>query len=174
MARLPVNPALVDDLIDRVRRRFEADDGSVSAAEAVILTDLEAVRDHLVAAEQRELGEWIRDIVLSDDCVMVNRNQGSGTRILVDELLGGKQPRGYPVQSRSHNAVVASVAQGRSDWGMAIEIAARQGGLGFLPFRHEQFDFVVSRHSTNAAVTAFRDLLERSDVRARLADLGLS
>lgn len=122
----------------------------------------------------RQLDEILRDIVLSDDCVMVNRNQGSGTRILVDELLGGKQPRGYPVQSRSHNAVVASVAQGRSDWGMAIEIAARQGGLGFLPFRHEQFDFVVSRHSTNAAVTAFRDLLERSDVRARLADLGLS
>ena len=62
MARLPVNPALLDDLIERCRSAFAAEDGSVSAAEAVILTDLEAVRDHLVATEQRELGEWIRDL----------------------------------------------------------------------------------------------------------------
>lgn len=62
MARLPVNPALLDDLIERCRRLFTGDDGSVSAAEAAILTELEAVRDHLVATEQRELGEWIRDL----------------------------------------------------------------------------------------------------------------
>lgn len=122
----------------------------------------------------RQLDEIVSHIVVSDNCVMVNRNQGSGTRILLDDLLGGRQPRGYAVQSRSHNAVVASVAQGRSDWGMAIEIAAKQGGLGFLPVRDEQFDFVVSRNTTNSAVAAFRDLLQRSDVRAKLTSLGLS
>jgi putative molybdopterin biosynthesis protein len=42
--------------------------------------------------------------------VMVNRNQGSGTRILIDRLLQGAQPIGYAVQPRSHNAVAAAVA----------------------------------------------------------------
>ena len=44
-------------------------------------------------------------------CVMVNRNQGSGTRVLIDRLLGGVKPRGYAVQPRNHNAVAAAVAR---------------------------------------------------------------
>ena len=47
------------------------------------------------------------------DCTLVNRNPGSGTRVLVDRLLDGRQPPGYGVQTRSHNAVAASVAQSR-------------------------------------------------------------
>ena len=42
-------------------------------------------------------------------CVMVNRNQGSGTRALIDRLLGGVKPAGYAVQPRNHNAVAAAV-----------------------------------------------------------------
>ena len=56
---------------------------------------------------------------------MVNRNQGSGTRILIDRLLAGARPRGYAVQASNHNAVAAAVAQGRADWGLAIESVAR-------------------------------------------------
>jgi len=41
--------------------------------------------------------------------MMVNRNQGSGTRALIDRLLGGVRPRGYAVQPRNHNAVAAAV-----------------------------------------------------------------
>ena len=51
-------------------------------------------------------------------CRMVNRNQGSGTRILIDRLLGGARPAGYAVQSSSHNAVAAAVSQRRADWGV--------------------------------------------------------
>ena len=56
---------------------------------------------------------------------MVNRNAGAGTRILIDQLLGGARPPGYGNQPRSHNAVAAAVAQGRADWGVAIEPVAR-------------------------------------------------
>ena len=72
---------------------------------------------------------------------MVNRNAGAGTRVLIDQLLGGARPPGYGNQPRSHNAVAAAVAQGRADWGIAIEPvartlrprlpAARAGGLRF-------------------------------------------
>ncbi len=59
-------------------------------------------------------------------CVMVNRNQGSGTRALIDRLLEGVKPVGYPVQPRNHNAVAAAVWQGRADWGLTLERIAPQ------------------------------------------------
>jgi putative molybdopterin biosynthesis protein len=106
-------------------------------------------------------------------CLMVNRNQGSGTRILIDQLLKGAQPQGYAVQSRSHNAVAAAVAQRRADWGVAIEIVAKQCGLGFLPLTLEQYDFVVPRsRSSREAVQAFRDVLAESPTRDHLRSLG--
>jgi putative molybdopterin biosynthesis protein len=74
------------------------------------------------------------------DAVMVNRNTGSGTRLLVDGLLAGKRPAGYWNQPRSHNAVAAAIRQGRADWGVAIESVARAYGLGFLPLTEEHYD----------------------------------
>src|SRR5262249_19563852 len=66
-------------------------------------------------------------------CIMVNRNNGAGTRILIDKLLSGARPPGYGNQPRSHNAVAAAIGQSRADWGVAIEPVARLYGLGFLP-----------------------------------------
>ena len=76
---------------------------------------------------------------------MVNRNAGSGTRILIDRLLAGARPAGYFAQPRSHNAVAAAVAQGRADWGVAIGTVAELYGLGFLPLVMEHYDLVVPR-----------------------------
>jgi putative molybdopterin biosynthesis protein len=76
-------------------------------------------------------------------CIMVNRNQGAGTRMLVDGLLKGARPPGYWNQPRSHNAVAAAVAQGRADWGVAIKPVADVLGLGFIPLADEEYDFAV-------------------------------
>jgi putative molybdopterin biosynthesis protein len=104
---------------------------------------------------------------------MVNRNQGSGTRILIDGLLEGTQPAGYAVQSRSHNAVAAAVAQGRADWGVAIRGVADQAGLGFLPLTEERYDFVVPKtRRQKPAVRALEQLLAREDVKQKLASMG--
>ena len=77
------------------------------------------------------------------DCLMVNRNAGAGTRVLIDRLLAGARPAGYSNQPRSHNAVAAAVAQGRADWGIAIESVAQLYGLGFLPIAPEDYDFLL-------------------------------
>ena len=82
---------------------------------------------------------------------MVNRNAGSGTRVLIDKLLGERRPPGYGVQTKSHNAVAAAVAQGRADWGVAIDTVARQYGLGFIPLQEEHYDFVVPEAHARAA-----------------------
>jgi putative molybdopterin biosynthesis protein len=107
------------------------------------------------------------------DCILINRNRGSGTRLLLDGLLGAKRPPGYLAEAKSHNAVAAAVAQGRADWGVAIVNVAADTGLGFLALQEEQFDFVVPRaRLARASVQAFCELLHRSDTRRALQGLG--
>ena len=109
------------------------------------------------------------------DCLMVNRNTGSGTRILIDQLLVGQKPPGYWAQAKSHNAVAVAVAQGRADWGVAIEPAARAYGLGFLPLQPEHYDFLVpTARRDRPPVVRFIELLADPAVRSGLADMGFS
>jgi len=106
-------------------------------------------------------------------CIMVNRNQGAGTRILIDRLLGGARPEGYWNQPRSHNAVAAAVAQHRADWGMTIAPVAHAAGLGFIPLAEEHYDFaLVTARKARPAVQAFLDALGSHDVRAALERAG--
>ena len=106
-------------------------------------------------------------------CFFVNRNRGSGTRILIDGLLDGHRPPGYSIEARSHNAVAAAVAQGRADWGLAIAPVARSYSLGFTPIRVERYDFAVpTRRWDRPAVAAFRSLLATDRCRSALANLG--
>lgn len=106
------------------------------------------------------------------DCVMVNRNRGSGTRLLIDLLLKGAQPPGYWTEARSHNAVVAAIAQGRADWGVSLAPLAREAGLDFLRLQNEQYDFVVPKSRRDRpAVVVFRELLERAEVRRALTEM---
>ena len=83
--------------------------------------------------------------IADQGCVMVNRNAGSGTRILIDRLLAGARPAGYFAQPKSHNAVAAAVAQGRADWGVAIGTVADLYDLAFLPLVMEHYDLVIPR-----------------------------
>jgi putative molybdopterin biosynthesis protein len=107
-------------------------------------------------------------------CVMVNRNQGSGTRVLVDRLLRGTRPSGYAVQPRNHNAVAAAVVQRRADWGVTLDTVARAAGLGFIPVQAEQYDFIVPRsRADRPAVVSFRGLLQDAAIRGALERLGL-
>jgi molybdopterin molybdotransferase/putative molybdopterin biosynthesis protein len=106
--------------------------------------------------------------------VMVNRNAGSGTRIIVDQLLNERRPAGYGNQPRSHNAVAAAVAQGRADWGIAIESVARLYGLGFLALAPEHYDFlVVESRRAREPVQAFLAALADPATRARIRALGM-
>jgi putative molybdopterin biosynthesis protein len=106
-------------------------------------------------------------------CIMVNRNAGSGTRVLIDELLGGVHPPGYAVQTKSHNAVATAVAQGRADWGIAIDTVARLYDLEFLPLQEEHYDFAIPEARwERPAVQRFAALLHDPEVTAGLAELG--
>jgi putative molybdopterin biosynthesis protein len=123
--------------------------------------------------EGKTSGDAVRAALDDADCVMVNRNAGSGTRILIDRLLDAARPPGYGTQTRSHNAVAAAVAQRRADWGVAIDTVARQYDLGFVPVQEERYDFIVPKaRLERAAVRAFRELLEATSTREQLRSLG--
>ena len=106
--------------------------------------------------------------------LMVNRNAGSGTRVLIDKLLAGARPPGYANQPKSHNAVAAAIAQGRADWGVAIEPVAKLYGLGFLPLSPEHYDFLlVESRKDRPAVQAFLAALREPATREHIRALGM-
>jgi len=112
---------------------------------------------------------------LADPAIlMVNRNAGSGTRVLIDSLLRGARPAGYANQPRSHNAVAAAIAQHRADWGVAIAPVANLYGLGFLPISPEHYDFlVVEGRRQRPAVQTFIEVLRDEATRDRIRALGM-
>lgn len=115
----------------------------------------------------------VRSALSDPACIMVNRNQGAGTRILIDRLLGDARPDGYWNQPRSHNAVAAAVAQHRADWGMTIAPVAHASGLGFIPLAEEHYDFaLVTARKQRPAVQAFFDALASEAGRKALEQAG--
>jgi putative molybdopterin biosynthesis protein len=118
--------------------------------------------------------DGLKGALADSAALMVNRNAGSGTRVLVDRLLAGARPPGYANQPKSHNAVAAAVAQTRADWGIAIEPVAKLYGLGFLPLSPEHYDFLlVESRMERPAARAFLAALREPATRARIAALGM-
>jgi putative molybdopterin biosynthesis protein len=124
--------------------------------------------------EGRDTQDAVKAALADSACLMVNRNAGAGTRVLIDKLLAGARPPGYSNQPRSHNAVAAAVAQGRADWGVAIEPVAKLYGLAFLPLAPEEYDFLsVEKRRERPAVQAFLAALRDETTRARIRALGM-
>lgn len=124
--------------------------------------------------EGRNAQEALKAALADPSALMVNRNAGSGTRVLMDKLLDGARPAGYANQPKSHNAVAAAIAQNRADWGLAIEPVARLYGLSFLPVAPEHYDFlVVESRRERPAVQAFIAALRDETARARIRALGM-
>ena len=125
--------------------------------------------------EGRSAQEALKAALADTSALMVNRNAGAGTRVLIDKLLNGARPPGYANQPKSHNAVAATIAQSRADWGVAIEPVAKLYGLGFLPLSPEHYDFlVVESRAGRPAVQAFLAALRDEKVRTRIRALGMS
>jgi putative molybdopterin biosynthesis protein len=124
--------------------------------------------------EDRSAREALKTVLSDSSALMVNRNAGAGTRVLIDRLLEGARPAGYANQPKSHNAVAAAVAQGRADWGLAIEPVAKLYGLGFLPVSPEHYDFlIVESRRERPALQAFLAALGDEQVRTRIRELGM-
>jgi molybdate transport repressor ModE-like protein len=108
---------------------------------------------------------------------LVNRQPGSGTRLLLDRLLvqaGVDRAAidGYGDEEFTHAAVAATVAAGRADVGFGIGAAAAQFRLDFVPVTTERYLFVCRRSALESTrVRAFRALLAGAATRAVVTPL---
>lgn len=95
----------------------------------------------------------------------VNRDLGTGTRLLLDDLMqeGGISANamdGYQNTEPSHAAVATAIASGRADTGMAIESAAQAAGLDFVPIATERYWLACLKSALDSpAVMALREML---------------
>jgi molybdate-binding protein/DNA-binding transcriptional regulator YhcF (GntR family) len=83
------------------------------------------------------------------DLVFVNRQKGSGTRVLLDlkmkhEGIVPSEVKGYDVEFNTHLAVASHIAGGHADVGLGIEAAARGCNLDFMPLFRERYDLVMA------------------------------
>ena len=108
----------------------------------------------------------------------VNRQKGSGTRILLDYLLkqNGIDPsevKGYEREEITHTAVAAAVASGTTDAGMGILSAARIYDLDFIPVVEEQYDLLVANNTfENPQFKRLIEVLQSPEFAERLEGLG--
>ncbi len=107
----------------------------------------------------KQLTSW-RDLN-RNDIRFVNRELGSGIRVLTDERLRleGILPKtihGYGNFEQTHLAVASKVASGEADVGVGIEKTAQLVGAGFVPLAVEQVDLVMLKRPDN---TAFREVV---------------
>ncbi len=112
------------------------------------------------------------------DVAFVNRQRGSGTRMLVDHLLKGEgiphtSIRGYEREEYTHLAVAAAVAGGRADVGVGVLSAARAMGLDFVELGAEQYDLVIPAVFYGGdLLEPLLDLLRTTDFRRQIEALG--
>jgi molybdate transport repressor ModE-like protein len=108
---------------------------------------------------------------------LVNRQPGSGTRLLFDRLLRAAniEPAriaGYDQEEFTHLAVAATVAAGQADVGFGIEAAAAQYRLAFVPLATEQYLLALRRdHLRDPRVLALIAYLASTACRDRIASL---
>lgn len=89
----------------------------------------------------------------------VNRQRGSGTRVLLDFHLrqlaiDGSKIDGYEREEFTHLAVAAAIASGRADAGLGIEAAARALNLDFQPLFNERYDIIVRKEMREGMLLA--------------------
>jgi len=102
----------------------------------------------------------------------VNRQRGSGTRMLLDLLLAESKvsPRdipGYETAEFTHAAVAAFIASGMADIGFGLETAARRFGLDFVPILRERYFFACDASAIERpALRLALSLMRSADFRA--------
>jgi putative molybdopterin biosynthesis protein len=120
---------------------------------------------------------WLEDLA-RPDILFVNRQRGSGTRVLLDYRLKqlGIRPdqiRGYDREEYTHLAVAADVASGAADVGLGILAAARALGLEFVPLFDEQYQLVIPReHYDSPVLGPMLEIIAGPELRAEVDALG--
>lgn len=114
-----------------------------------------------------------------NDITIVNREKGSGTRILLDEHLRqlgilGRQVNGYQKECISHLAAASTVARGGADLGIGNEMASLSvKGVDFIPIQKERYELVMKKEDMlKDPFQAIIEILKSDDFKSELKGIG--
>ena len=144
----------------------------------LLLVNLVGRVQGLIVPPGNPAGIHTLDDLLRPDVRFVNRQRGSGTRVLLDYKLkemgaAPEQVRGYDREEYSHLAVAAAVKGGAADAGLGILSAANALGLDFVPLLNEQYDLVIPRiHYESDLLQPLLALLHDPEFHQEVANLG--
>ena len=141
------------------------------------LINLATRRQGLIVNRGNPKGIWSIADLSKSDVLFVNRQPGSGTRIILDLLLAqegetGQSINGFERVELTHAAVGAYVASGKADVGLGIETAARQFDLDFVPIISERYFLLCEQRMLNdARFKPIHDYIKTSEFRTEVSRL---
>lgn len=142
-----------------------------------IISCVKRIQGLMVAPGNPKAVKDITDIA-TEGIGYVNRQKGSGTRILLDYILKKEEIKpdkiyGYEREEFTHMTVAALIASGSADVGMGIYSAARAYKLDFIPVCEEQYDFIVpQRFLKLQTVIDFIEILKSQEFKEQLSLMG--
>jgi putative molybdopterin biosynthesis protein len=119
----------------------------------------------------------IEDLV-REDIRFVNRQPGSGTRVLLDYKLSQlnidpKQIRGYEHEEFTHMAVAVDILSGVADCGIGIFAAAKALGLDFIPIEKEEYDLIVpAEFLDDPKIKTILEVIKTPQFKKRVEQMG--
>ena len=131
----------------------------------------------LMVARGNPLGLQSLQDVAGKKARFANRALGTGTRVVLDELLAqahlnGEQITGYAHTEPSHAAVAHAIAAGQFDAGLGIAAAALSAGLDFVPLTQERYHLVCLKSAlTQPGIQALLQLLKTPEWQACMAGI---
>jgi putative molybdopterin biosynthesis protein len=148
------------------------------AGRPVLLVHITKRIQGLLVAKGNPLGIAGVDDLTRHEVRFVNRQFGSGTRILLDMILKERRIdprsiRGYDREEPTHTAVAILVKEGIADVGLAIHAVSRSFSLDFIPLMEEEYDLLVTKEfSEDPRFSLLMELLTSPEFASRLSGLG--
>ncbi len=148
------------------------------AGEPVLLVRLVEREQGLILMPGNPRGISSFEDLLRRDLRFINRQRGSGTRVLLDYHLArrGISPSritGYRDEEYTHMSVAAAVLSGRADAGLGVRSAANALGLDFIPVGVEEYDLIIPRrYAEDERMNALFEVVRSDDFRAAVTSMG--
>lgn len=144
----------------------------------VVAMNLSHREQGLIVKKGNPLGIRTLKHLSNKNVAFINRQEGSGTRVLLDYRLkeSGIDPAGIAGYSRiayTHMEVALEIFSGTADAGLGILAVARQLNLDFVPLATERFDLVIPADSyATKSVKILRNVLVSKEFKSNIAQLG--
>jgi putative molybdopterin biosynthesis protein len=144
----------------------------------IVLLNLAHREQGLIVKKGNPRGIKTLNHLVNKKLTYINRQEGSGTRVLLDYRLkeSGIDPEGIPGYSRiayTHMEVALEVFSGSADAGLGILAAARMLDLDFIPLAKERFDLAIPTETfETGTVKALRDALKSQEYKSNIIQMG--